>query len=197
MVGKASEGALRRSAPSACRALVRLVAASVIAAGALTCSAIALACVEDIRGEAVTIDQTAGSALPGDTISMNRLGGGWFRAVEIVKEGGSSDETYVTLALDGQEMITTSFAVLKNPWMQLSTPYLVANVHTDGKKHTMTIWYSPELRFMYLISLHVDVHEQGVESVHMQAVMNKAIHIAPLPGMPTAPVANAALPAFK
>ena len=173
-----------------------LLAASCMAAATLAGST-ASACVEDIRGEAVTIDQTAGSALPGDTISMNRLGGGWFRAVEIVKEGGSSDETYVTLALDGQEMITTSFAVLKNPWMQLSTPYLVANVRTEGNKHTMTIWYSPELRFMYLVSLYVDVQEQGVESVRMQAVMNKAIHLAPLPGMPTAPVANAALPAFK
>ena len=174
-----------------------MLAASVMATGTLAGSTAALACVEDIRGEAVTIDQAAGSALPGETISMNRLGGGWFRAAEVVKEGGSSGETYVTLVLDGQEMITTSFAVLKNPWMQLSTPYLVANVRTDGNKHTMTIWYSPELRFMYLISLHVDVQEQGVESVRMQAVMNKAIHIAPLPGMPNAPVANAALPAFK
>lgn len=186
-----------RHSSGARRALPFLLAAGVMTAGALADSTVSLACVEDIRGEAVTIDQTAGAALPGDTISMNRLGGGWFRAVEIVKEGGSSDETYVTLALDGQEMITTSFAVLKNPWMQLSTPYLVANVRTEGKRHTMTIWYSPELRFMYLVSLYVDVQEQGVESVRMQAVMNKAIHIAPLPGMPTAPVANAALPAFK
>jgi len=168
-----------------------------MAAGALAGSTASLACVEDIRGEAVTIDQAAGSASPGDRISMDRLGGGWFRAAEVVKEGGTSGETYVTLALDGQEMITTSFAVLKNPWMQLSTPYLVANVRTEGNKHRMTIWYSPELRFMYLVSLRVDVQEQGVENVHMQAVMNKAIHIAPLPGMPSAPVVNAAFPAFK
>jgi hypothetical protein len=47
---------------------------------------------------------------------------------------------------------------------------------------------------MFLVSLHVDVHEEGVDSVRIRAVMNKAIHIAPLPGMPTA---NAALPAFK
>jgi len=58
----------------------------------------------------------------------------------------------------------------------------------------MTIWYTPELRFMFLVSLHVDVHEEGVDSVRMRAVMNKAIHIAPLPGTPTA---DAALPAFK
>src|SRR5215472_12732911 len=106
---------MKRHSPSA----RLLLAVSVIATGALAYSSTSLACVEDIRGEAVTIDQTAGSASPGDTIAMDRLGGGWFRAAEIVKEGGSSDETYVTLALDGQEMITTSFALLKNPWMQL------------------------------------------------------------------------------
>jgi hypothetical protein len=157
----------------------------------------AAACVEDIRGEALTLEQAADAAAPGATIAMDRLGGGWFRAFEVVKEGGSSDETYVTLALDGQEMLTTSFARLKNPWMQLSTPYIVATVSAEGNTSRMTIWYSPELRFMYLISIHVDVQEEGVDSVRMRAVMNKAIHIAPLPGMPTASTANTAFPAFK
>jgi hypothetical protein len=157
-------------------------------------STLAMACVNDILGEAVTIEQAAQSTSSGAEIKMDRLGGGWFQAAEIVKEGGSTDETYVTLALDGQEMITTSFASLENPWMQLDTPYIMANVRAEGNRRTMTIWYTPELRFMFLVSLHVDVHEEGVDSVRMRAVMNKAIHIAPLPGMPTA---NAALPAFK
>ena len=154
----------------------------------------AMACVYDIRGEAVTIEQAAQSTSPGAETAMDRLGAGWFQAAEIVKEGGSTDETDVTLALDGQEMITTSFASLANPWMQLDNAYMVANVRTPGNTRTMTIWYTPELRFMFLVSLHVDVHEEGVDSVRMRAVMNKAIHIAPLPGTPTA---NAALPAFK
>jgi hypothetical protein len=166
-----------------------------IAAGMCALSPYAIACVEDIRGEAVTIDRTAKSTSSGTKETMNVLGGGWFRAAEIVKEGGSSDETYVTLELDGQGMITTSFASLKNPWMQLNTPYIVANVRSEGNTRTMTIWYSPELRFMALVVLHVDVQEEGVDSVRMRAVMNKAIHLAPLPGMPTA--AATALPAFK
>jgi hypothetical protein len=157
-------------------------------------STLAIACVNDLKGEAVTIEQAAQSTSPGAETAMDRLGGGWFLAAEIVKEGGSTDETYVTLALDGQEMITTSFALLKNPWMQLDTPYMVANVRAEGNTRTMIIWYTEEPRFMFLVSLHVDVHEEGVDSVRIRAVMNKAIHIAPLPGMPTA---NAALPAFK
>jgi hypothetical protein len=160
-------------------------------------STMAIACVEDIKGEAVTIEQAAQSTSPGAETSMDRLGAGWFQAAEIVKEGGSTDETYVTLALDGQEMITTSFASLENPWMQLSTPYMTANVRAEGNTRRMIIWYTSELRFMFLVSLHVDVHEEGVDSVRMRAVMNKAIHIAPLPGMPTANVALPSLPAFK
>ena len=172
-----------------------LTEACITVAGLWAFSAtLAMACVNDIRGEAVTIEQAARSTSSGAEISMDRLGGGWFHSAEIVKEGGSTEETYVTLTLDGQDMITTSFASLENPWMQLDTPYMVAQVRSEGNRRTMTIWYAPELRFMFLVSLHVDVHEHGVESVRMRAVMNKAIHIAPLPGMPTA---NAALPAFK
>ena len=169
--------------------------AAVIGAGMCVLAPYAIGCVEDIRGEAVTIDRTAKSMPSGTKDALNVLGGGWFRAAEIVKEGGSNDQTFVTLELDGQSMITTSFASLKNPWMQLSTAYIVANVRSEGSTSTMTIWYSPELRFMGLVVLHVDVQEEGVESVRMRAVMNKAIHLAPLPGMPTA--AAPALPAFK
>jgi len=157
-------------------------------------STLAIACAYDIRGEAVTIEQAGQSTSSGAEIAMDRLGGGWFQAAEIVKEGGSTGETYVTLALDGQEMITASFASLENPWMQLDNAYMLASVRAEGNKRTMTIWYTPELRFMFLVSLHVDIQEEGVDSVRMRAVMNKAIHIAPLPGTPTA---NAALPAFK
>lgn len=157
----------------------------------------AIACVEDIKGEAVTIEKAAQSTSFGAETSIDRLGAGWFQAVEVVKEGGSTDETNVTLTLDGQEMITTSFASLANPWMQLSTPFIVANVHAEGNTRTMTIWYTSPVRFMLLVSLHVDVHEEGVDSVRMRAVMNKAIHVAPLPGMPTANAALPALPAFR
>jgi hypothetical protein len=177
------------------KATRHLTEACLIVAGVWAFSStLAIACVFDIRGEAVTIEQAAQSTSSGAEIAMDRLGGGWFQAAEIVKEGGSTEETYVTLALDGQEMITTSFASLENPWMQLDNAYMVANVRTQGNTRTMTIWYTPELRFMFLVSLHVDVHEEGVDSVRMRAVMNKAIHIAPLPGTPTA---DAALPAFK
>ena len=172
-----------------------LAVAFVMVAGVLALpSTPAIACVYDLRGEALTIEQATQSTSSGAEIAMDRLGGGWLQAAEIVKEGGNTDETDVTLALDGQELITTSFASLQNPWMQLDNAYMVANVRVEGNRRTMTIWYTPELRFMFLVSLHVNVHEKGVDSVRMRAVMNKAIHVGPPPGMPTA---DAAFPAFK
>ncbi|MFN0317887.1 MAG: hypothetical protein ACKVQA_22910, partial [Burkholderiales bacterium] len=116
----------------------------------------ALACVEgDLRGDMVTAEKQVGTTAAGEEASFNVLGAGWFRAAEVVKLGGKSDKTYVTLELDGVSMITTSFADLKNPWMQLSTSFIVANVRTVGDTSTMTIWYSPELKFRVMAALRV------------------------------------------
>lgn len=154
-----------------------------------------LACVEgDLRGEAVTLEREVGPTAPGESANMNILGMGWFRAAEVVKRGGDSDRTTVTIELDGQEMISTSFANLKKPWMQLSTSYITANVRSAGDSEVLTVWYSPELKFRGLVVLRVDVQEAGVEALRMRTVMNKpAPHEHPAGTVP----ATLALPAFK
>ncbi len=153
----------------------------------------ALACGEEFRGDAVTIERVVGTTAAGKEATMHVLGAGWIHAVEIVKQGGSSDNTYVTLELDGQEMIAVSFARLKDPWMQLATPYIVANVTTIGDTSTMTIWYMSELKFKALLALRIDVEEEGVEGFHLRAMINK-----PAPHEHIGQQATAlALPAFK
>ncbi|MEK6209509.1 MAG: hypothetical protein AABM64_03910 [Pseudomonadota bacterium] len=171
--------------PLACAAAVAMWAATTVA----------LACVEgDLRGDAVTFEREVGATPAGDEASMNVLGAGWFRVASIEKHGGSSDQTYVTLELDGVPVITTSFSSLKNPWMQLATSFIVANVQTEGDTSTMTIWYSPELKFRAMAVLRVDVKEEGVDSLRMRTVMNKpAPHEHPPGTTPT----TLALPAFK
>ncbi|HWH48137.1 MAG TPA: hypothetical protein VN664_10065 [Burkholderiales bacterium] len=158
-------------------------------------AAVAVACVEgNLRGDAVSFEREVGATPAGDEASMNVLGAGWFRVASIEKHGGSSDQTYVTLELDGEPVITASFAALKNPWMQLNTSYIVANVQTDGDTSIMTIWYSPELKFRAMAVLRVDVKEEGVDSLRMRTVMNKpAPHEHPPGTTPT----TLALPAFK
>ena len=174
------------------RRLHLLGLAALAAAGAWAVSAVALACVEgDIRGEIVTIEREVGSTASGEEAAIRVLGAGWFRAAEVVKQGGSTDKTSVTLELDGEPMISTSFATLKNQWRQIETPFIVAKVSTVGDTSRMTLWYSPELKFRGMVTLRVEVEEDGVASLQMRTVMNKpAPHehivgqLGSIPGLP-------------
>jgi hypothetical protein len=164
----------------------RLHLAALAAIAAWAVSAAAIACVEgDVRGEAVTIEREVGTTASGEETAIRILGAGWFRAAEVVKQGGTTDQTSVTLELDGEPMISISFARLKNQWSQLETPFIVAKVSTEGDTSRMTIWYSPELKFRGMATLRVEVEEDGVGSLRMRAVMNKPApheHLAGPPG---------------
>ena len=167
------------------------VAAAVIWAGA----SVAIACGEIFRGEIVISERDMGATRPGEARSFHVIGAGWFRAVEIVKHGGNDDNTTVTLELDGEPMITASFAALKNPWMQIGTTLMGANVRTEGETSTMTIWYSAELKFTGMAAVRIDVREEGVDGLKMRTVMNKP---APHEHIAGQGIGNtAALPAFK
>jgi hypothetical protein len=153
------------------------------------------ACVEGAPlGEAVTLTREAGATASGEHTGLQVLGAGWFQAVEIVKQGGISDRTTVTIELDGEQVMSTSFAVLKNAWNQLATDYIVASVRSEGPSSTMTIWYKPGLKFRALAVVRVEVEEDGVQTVNVRATMNKPGPHEHVPGQPGTAVA---LPAFK
>jgi hypothetical protein len=174
-------------------------AASVLALAALLLAGAgnALACGELFRGEMVASEREMGATAVGETKTYHVLGAGWFRALEIVKQGGASDDTAVTLELDGEPMISTSFAALKNPWMQLDTPLMGAKVRTEGDTSTMTIWYSAELKFTSMAVVRIDVREDGVDDLRLRTVMNKPAPHEHLAGQAIGATAAAALPAFK
>ena len=162
-------------------------------ANALCCFAqSAAACGDvDFRGDAVTIQRELEATPVGQHTAIQVIGAGWFHAAEIVKEGGSTDNTSVTLELDGEQMFANSFATLKNPWMQAETRFFLATVRTQGKTSTMTIWYSPELKFRGILAVRIGIQEEGVESLRVRAEMNK-----PAPHEHVGQAALA-LPAFK
>ncbi|HXV08196.1 MAG TPA: hypothetical protein VD791_09215 [Burkholderiales bacterium] len=162
-------------------------------AAAVATPSIATACVDGApKGEAVMVQRDVGTTAAGEHAEFHVLGAGWFGAAEVVKQGGTSDDTVVTVELDGAELITGSFASLKNPWMQINTPFLVVNVRSEGDARTMTIWFSPELKFRAILAVRVEVREEGVAGLRLRAVMNK-------PGPHEDPVGQTALvlPAFK
>ena len=132
--------------------------------------------------------RVAGAATSGD----RALASGWFAAVEIVKQGGVSDDTKVIIELDGEAVFSTSFATLKKPWMQLGTPHLVAKAQGEGDTSSLTVWYSPGLKFRAILAVRVLVDEEGVRGMRMRAVMNKPGPHEDPPG-----ATALALPAFK
>jgi hypothetical protein len=155
-----------------------------------------LACVDGApKGEVVMIQRDVVVTSADQRADFHVMGAGWFRATEITKRGGASDNTEVIVELDGEQVFASSFASLKKPWMQLNTPFIVAKVETEGDTSTMTIWYAPELKFRAMLAVRVEVREEGVQGMHMRAVMNKpGPHEDPPPGQAAA---AAALPAFK
>ena len=153
----------------------------------------ARACVDGApKGDIVTIQRELGATAAGRQADFHVMGAGWFRATEIKKLGGASDNTEVVVELDGEEVFSASFASLKKPWMQLNTPFIVAKVESEGDTSTMTVWYSPELKFRAILAVRVAVHEEGVQGVQMRAVMNKPGPHEDPPGQTAL-----ALPAFK
>jgi hypothetical protein len=173
-------------------ARLRSLAAAVVL---LTGATAALACGEVFRGDMVTTEREVGEKNAGEAASFHVLGAGWFHAAEIVKHGGISDNTSVTLELDGEPIITASFADLKNPWREINTPFIIVNVRTAGDTSTMTIWYAQELKFSSMAVLRIEVQEEGVSSLKMRTVMNKPAPHEHIAGQQIGNIA--ALPAFK
>lgn len=137
-------------------------------------SAVALACVEGpLRGEAVTIEREAGTTPAGEETAIRVLGGGFFHAAAVVKQGGTDDSTFVTIELDGEPVFSNSFGTLKNPWMQMGSSSFLAKVRTEGDTSTMTVWYSPELKFRRVMTVRVGVGEEGVQALRLRAVINR------------------------
>jgi uncharacterized OB-fold protein len=84
--------------------------------------------------------------------------------------------------------------MLKDPWMQLQTQYIVAMVRTEGDISTMSLWYTPDLKFNMQVRLRIEVQEDGVESFKVRTVLSKALPHSHPNGQPGALLA---LPAFK
>jgi hypothetical protein len=171
---------------------------TVLLAGTLLGAATgALACGELLKGEMVSMERDFGTPATGESRTHHVLGAGWFRAVEVTKQGGFSDDTAVTLELDGEPVVSTTFAALKNPWMQLDTPLMGAKVVSQGESSTLTIWYSQELKFVTMAAVRVDVREEGIADLRLRTVMNKPAPHEHLAGQAIGATAAVSLPAFK
>ena len=169
--------------------------AGFVGALALGCIGTAVACVEgDVRGEAVTLERQHGATGQGEHAALQILGAGWFTAATVAKKGGRDDQTTVTVELDGEPMMSVTFADLKTGWRRVDSNLLRVSVRTEGDTDTLTIWFGQELKFRALAQVRADVQEAGVESLRVSAIMNKP---APHEHVPGQQGTLAALPAFQ
>lgn len=161
----------------------------------LTAGGGGIACVEgEVRGEAISPERDAGAVAKGEEASMQIVGAGWFHAAEIVKKGGDNDQTWVVIELDGEPLMTTSFAILKNKWMQQQNANILATVRTEGDESVMTLWYTPDIKFNTHATVRISVDEPGVDNLHMRTVLSRALPHSHPAGQAGTLVA---LPAFK
>jgi hypothetical protein len=148
----------------------------------------AVACVEGpLKGAAVTLEREISTAPAGEPTAILVLGGGFFHAASVVKRGGSDDSTRVTIELDGEPVFSNSFATLKNPWMQIGSASLLAQVRSEGDASTLTVWYSPELKFRQVMIVRIAAGEEGVQSLRLRAVYNRPAPHEHAAGQPAAP----------
>lgn len=171
----------------------RLPAALLCACLAATSPA-TMACAEVLRGEAVTLERAHGATREGDNAGVQILGAGWFRAATVTKVGGTTHDTTLVVELDGEPLVSATFATLRDGWRQVQSSTLSVTLAVDGDTSTLTVWYPDELKFRALANLRVDVREDGVQSLRVSAVLNKP---APHEHVPGTPGAVAGLPAFK
>jgi hypothetical protein len=91
-------------------------------------------------------------------------GPGDFLAAEVVKQGGSNDLTFVSLDIDGRNVVNISFAALLNLGLTHSNPYGLVLV-SSGDPKTLTIGFPTPLRYRRSLVLSIAVREAGVVQV--------------------------------
>ncbi|KAB2835305.1 MAG: hypothetical protein F9K48_04520 [Candidatus Brocadia sp.] len=100
-------------------------------------------------------------------------GRGKFVSAEITKQGGSNDLTFVSLDIDGKNVVNISIAALKNIGLTQNNPYGLVLLQPTGDPKTFTIGFSCPLVFKSELKLSVNVQEGGVVQILANVIHGK------------------------
>jgi len=106
----------------------------------------------------------AAPAAPGMHTLVTLKGPGKFVAAQITKQGGATGLSFVSLDIDGKNLINASFLALKNWALTQNNPYGVVILSTGGIDD-VTIGYPSTLTYNKTLTLSVDVKEAGVVQI--------------------------------
>lgn len=100
----------------------------------------------------------------GDHLLVSLKGPGLFIAAEVVKQGGSSDLTFVIMDIDGRNVTNISYIAARNSGLTIQNPYGIVCLPAD-RLDNITIGFPTPLRFEKELKLSVKVSEEGVVQV--------------------------------
>lgn len=106
----------------------------------------------------------AASATKGDHVLVELKEPGVFIGAEITKQGGATDLTFVSLDIDGRNVINLSYAAAKNSGLTQQNPYGVVLLQSAALK-TFTIGFPSPLRYKNSLRLSVKVNEDGIAQI--------------------------------
>ena len=100
----------------------------------------------------------------GDHLLVKLKGPGVFLAAEVVKQGGNSGATFVSLDIDGRNVVSLSFAAAENSGLTQFNPFGLVLLKSAALKN-LTIGFPSPLRFKRELKLSVKVNETAVAQI--------------------------------
>lgn len=113
-------------------------------------------------------ERTQGLVAPATQATHNLVtlqGPGKFVAAEISKQGGTNDMTFVSLDIDGKNVVNASIAALNNWALTQQNPYGIVLLKSSAGIETVTIGYPSTLTFNKSLKLSVTVREPNVVQI--------------------------------
>jgi hypothetical protein len=87
-----------------------------------------------------------------------------FLAAEVVKQGGNSGATFVSLDIDGRNVVSIGFAAAENIGLTQFNPFGLVLLKSAALKN-LTIGFPSPLRFRRSLKLSVTVNENCVAQI--------------------------------
>jgi hypothetical protein len=112
-------------------------------------------------------ERTQGLKAPvpnGTHVLVTLRGPGVFLGLEVSKQGGASDITFVILDIDGRNVTNLSYAAAANGGLTQQNPYGLVLLHSAALK-TMTVGFPTPLLYKSKLVLSVTVNEPGVAQI--------------------------------
>lgn len=113
-------------------------------------------------------ERTQGLVAPATQATHNLVtlrGPGKFVAAEISKQGGTNNMTFVSLDIDGKNVVNASIAALNNWALTQQNPYGIVLLKSSSGIETVTIGYPSTLTFKTSLKLSVTVQEPNVVQI--------------------------------